>query len=250
MKKVEQLTKEILEIEYKDNQRSTTDIANEYGTNPKRISRLLKKFEIKTRSRSEAQKLVVKDIHPTRGKQRSDEEKQAISKGGAKSWTKDRKEQASKLGKELWDKKSPEEIKRMREKATQALLQTSKEGSKLEKDVIEILSKHDIPVVHHQMPIKDQSLEVDLWLTSKDVVIEIDGIRHVRPIHGEEDLKRRMEADKRKNDLLTAAGYGVIRFVVIKKNISQNDLFNIEEILMKLISKVKKGKVLTYEYGE
>ena len=245
---IESLTKEKLEKEYVERKKSTTVIAKEYDTNPKRIARLLKKFDIKVRSRSEAQKLVAQDIHPTRGKERSAEEKRAISKGGAKSWNRDRKKEASKKGKELWDQKSSDEIKRMREKAAKALHIVSKEGSKLEKQFIEFLNRNGIPVMHHDMPIQDENLEVDLWLTDRNVVIEVDGIRHVEPIHGDEDLQKRIDADNRKNSLLTAAGFGVIRFVVTKKNISDNDIYEIEKIVLGLVDKVEKGKVLKYEY--
>ncbi len=66
---------------YADNE-STYSIAKELGTYPKKIERILKKNNIKLRSKSESQKLALKAgrcEHPTKGKKRSEEKKINIS---------------------------------------------------------------------------------------------------------------------------------------------------------------------------
>lgn len=234
--------------EYFEKERSTTCIAAEFGTNPKRISRLLKKFGYKARSRSEAQKLVVVDIHPTRGKERTEEEKIAISKGGAASWDDDRKKVAADNASKQWEARTPEEKERIAKKASLGLQKAAKEGSKMEHHLKAYLEGEGHRVLHHDMALQEEQLEVDLWITDLDIIVEVDGIFHVEPVYGEDKLRKTKAADKKKNNLLCKNGFSVIRLVITKKNISDNDYRVIEEKLMKLINTVKPGKVKKWRY--
>jgi len=247
-KSVDALTKDILKVEYFDKERSTTSIAAEYGTNPKRISRLLKKHGYKTRSRSEAQKLVVVDLHPTRGKTRTDEEKIAISKGGADSWDEDRKAAASAAAKQQWDLRTEEERQRISSKAVKGLREAAKNGSKMEHKIVEHLQANGNTVLHHDMALPNEKLEVDIWVTNKDVIIEVDGIFHVEPVYGEEKLRKTQDADLRKNNLLIKNGFAVVRLIITKKHISDNDYRIIQDKVLQLIESAKPGKVTKWRY--
>ena len=234
--------------EYFEKERSTTDIADEYGTNPKRISRLLKKWGYKARSRSEAQKLVVVDLHPTRGKKRTQEEKIAISKGGAESWNDERKQAASEQAKEQWERRTEEERQAISSKAVLGLREAAKNGSKMEHFLVDSLRNNGHTVLHHDMALPDQNLEVDIWVTNKDVIIEVDGIFHVEPVYGDEKLRKTKAADTRKNNLLVKNGFAVIRLIVTKKHISDNDYRIIEDKVLKLVESAKSGKVTKWRY--
>jgi very-short-patch-repair endonuclease len=247
-KDVKTLTKDVLHVEYFDKERSTTSIAEEYGTNPKRISRLLKKHGYIARTRSEAQKLVVVDLHPTRGKKRTDEEKIAISKGGADSWDQDRKDAASAQAKKQWDLRTEEERQRISSKAVQGLREAAKNGSRMEHEIVACLRDNGNTVLHHDMALPNEKLEVDIWVTNLDVVIEVDGIFHVEPVYGEEKLQKTQDADKRKNNLLVKNGFAVLRLIITKKHISDNDYRLIKEKVLKLIKSAKPGKVTKWRY--
>jgi very-short-patch-repair endonuclease len=234
--------------EYFEKERSTTCIADEYGTNPKRISRLLKKHGYRARSRSEAQKLVVVDLHPTRGKQRTDEEKIAISKGGAESWDEDRRAAASAQAKQQWDLRTEEERQRISSKAVKGLREAAKNGSRMEHEIVDCLRENGNTVLHHDMALPNEKLEVDIWVTNKDVIIEVDGIFHVEPVYGDEKLRKTQDADLRKNNLLTKNGFAVVRLIVTKKHISDNDYRVIKEKVLELIESAKAGKVTKWRY--
>jgi very-short-patch-repair endonuclease len=250
MKNVKELTSEILKQEYFNKERSTTSIAEEYGTNPKRISRLLKKYGMQARTRSEAQKIVVVDQHPTRGKERTDEEKIAISKGGANSWDDDRKKVASDHAKRQWEDRTDEEKQRISSMAVLGLRKAAKYGSKMEHRIVERLRAEGNTVLHHDMALPNENLEVDIWVTNKDVIIEVDGIFHVEPVYGEEKLRKTQDADRRKNGLLTKNGFAVVRLIITKKHISENDYRVIEEKVLELIEQSKSGKVTKWRYDD
>ena len=92
---------------YADNE-STYSIAKELGTYPKKIERILKKNNIKLRSKSESQKLALKAgrcEHPTKGKKRTEEEKVNISEGVYNNWqnkTKEERKEISRKAKQRW----------------------------------------------------------------------------------------------------------------------------------------------------
>lgn len=247
-KDIKALTKDALKKEYFDKERSTTSIAEEYGTNPKRISRLLKKHGFKARSRSEAQKIVVQEIHPTRGKERTEEEKVAISKGGADSWDDDRREAASQQAKQQWDLRTEDEKQRIAAKAVQGLREAAKNGSKMEHKIVDHLRANGHTVLHHDMALPNEKLEVDIWVTNKDVIFEVDGIFHVEPVYGEDKLRKTQDADQRKNNLLTKNGFAVVRLIITKKHISDNDYRVIQEKVLKLVESAKAGKVTKWRY--
>ena len=74
---------------YVDQKQSFGEIAKEYKTYPNKVRRDAIKYGISIRSKSDAQKNVLqqgKANHPTKGKKRSEEEKNKISLGMHQSW--------------------------------------------------------------------------------------------------------------------------------------------------------------------
>ena len=79
----------IIQKLYEKENKSFSDIAKEYDTYANKIRRDAIKYEINIKNKSEAQKLVLskgKAKHPTKGKQRTEEEKNNIGMGVYKAW--------------------------------------------------------------------------------------------------------------------------------------------------------------------
>lgn len=75
-------SREFLEEEYWNKNKSPQDIAYENNTYPNNVRRHLLKYWSKLRDHSDAQKIVVKTkCHPTKGRERSEEEKKSIAEG-------------------------------------------------------------------------------------------------------------------------------------------------------------------------
>lgn len=199
-----------------------TEIAQHFGTYPKRIKRILQKEGVKFRDRSEVQSLLLstgKRAHPTKGKRRSQEVREKISSTMASMWdTMDEGERSrrSEVAKELWHSKSDEEMKEFRTRIVRA----AKNGSKLEKEIMVALRlKGYNPLFHAKNLVENQNLHVDIFLPEQKIAIEIDGPSHFEPIWGDEALERQRKADTAKNGLLIGKGIRVLRIQADKNTV-------------------------------
>ena len=221
-----------------NNNSSTYSIAKELGTYPKKIERILKKNGYELRSKAEAQSLAIQSgrtKHPTKGKERTDEEKLKISVGTEKRWREMPKKQKDKISKDArkrWEKISPEKKRAMQENAGRALRLASIEGSKAEKSLKNNLMKAGYDVVLHKKNLIEGNFEIDLFLPEINTIIEIDGPQHFIPLFGETKLRDTIKFDSIKNGLLVASGYCVIRIKYMCKHISQS----VERKLWELVS--------------
>lgn len=198
---------------------STTEIAESLNTYPNKINRLLVKHGVKIRDKGEAQKIALAKgtaSHPTKGRERTLEEKQKISNKLTDYWDtldsdtyKDRVE----VAKRVWSEKSEKEQAEMRASAARAMAKACKEGSKLEKFLKKELTRMGHETIFHKKGlVENHNLEIDLFLPNLNLIIEIDGPTHFLPIFGEEKLEKVIESDKEKNGLLISKGYTVLRF--------------------------------------
>lgn len=112
------ISKEKLEIEYLNNNKSSEVISKEYNTSPSSILRRIKLFNIPLRSASNRQKLNIKlRGHPRLGIKLSEETKDRISKSHkGKKWSIDSREQMSlnrkgKYHNAEWNKKVSQALK-------------------------------------------------------------------------------------------------------------------------------------------
>lgn len=207
---------------------SCAEIADSYGTYPKKIERLLKKHGVTLRSRSDATKGAMKKgrlEHPTRGKIRTEAEREAISKGVEKSWQEmdelDRKA-FSDAAKKRWDKIDPLKKREMQEKAGRALRISSIEGSKAEKFLKKKLNDLGYQVVMHKKGLVQGNFEIDLLLPELNTIIEIDGPQHFLPIFGEEKLQNVVKMDNIKNGLLIGKGFCIVRLKYLCKSMNKS----------------------------
>jgi very-short-patch-repair endonuclease len=144
-----------------------------------------------------------------------------------------RKEQSRKNWENL-DQNTKDNILKM---ANDAVRLASKTGSKLEKYLLNKLIKDSYKVdFHKEQTLSNTKLQIDLFLPSMNIAIEVDGPSHFEPVWGDDSLKRNKKYDNKKEGLITGKGWHLIR-IKQKKDFSKSraDLIYIE-----LISAINK----------
>jgi hypothetical protein len=210
--------KNILNDKYVAKKMSFADIASEYKTYANKIRRDAVKFGIKIRDKSEAQSNALKSgkhCHPTKGKQRTDDVKEKIGISVMKNWedlTDAELDQRKKKSKLAWENLSDEQKENITSAANKAVRVSSKVGSKLEKFILKKLLQDGFVVEFHKEQIlSNTKLQIDLFLPTMNVAIEIDGPSHFLPVWGDDALKRNQKYDQKKTGLLLGKGLSLIR---------------------------------------
>lgn len=204
-----------------DNQ-SFADIAKELNTYPNKILRDAKKFGIQIRDKSSAQQNALKTgkhKHPTKGQTRTEDTKNKIGTGVMKSWESlsdqelsDRKDKA----RAAWANLDEDTKNDILQKANDAVRVASKTGSKLEKFLLSALLQDGIKVdFHKEQTLLTTKLQIDLFLPTINVAIEVDGPSHFEPVWGDQALQRNISYDTKKQGLLLGKGLVLVR---IKQN--------------------------------
>lgn len=219
--------KEILLKEYEQNNKSFRDIADIYGTYSNKVRRDAIKFKIKIRDKSEAQKNALatgRVDHPTKGKERSEEVKNKIGTGVMEAWENlDSIELQSRKNKarENWEKLSEDVKENILHQANVAVREASKKGSKLETFFLNSLIADGYRVdFHREQTLSNTKLQIDLFLPTLNIAIEVDGLSHFEPVWGEDTLKRNQKYDNKKTGLILGKGLVLIR-IIQKKDFSK-----------------------------
>lgn len=214
--------KDLIYKEYIHNNKSFSSIAKQYKTYANKVRRDAKKFEIPIRSKSEAQKnaLAMNIVqHPTKGKNRTEAEKNKIGLSVHESWMSLSvldKNARSQKAKELWSKMSVDDKANMQTAAHAAIRSSSKTGSKLEKFLLEQLLRNGYRVeFHKEQVLSNTKLQIDIYLPDITTAIEVDGPSHFEPVWGNEALIRNQKYDNNKNGLIIGRGMKLVR---IKQN--------------------------------
>ena len=213
---------ELIKKEYNKNNKSFGDIALEYHTYANKIRRDALKFGIKIRDKSEAQKNALKTgktNHPTKGKNRTESTKEKIGNGVMKSWERldsSTLEQRKQKARDNWENLSEDKKQEILQQANSAVRVASKQGSKLELFLLEKLIQDGYKVdFHKEQSLSNTKLQIDLFLPTLNIAIEVDGPSHSEPVWGEEALKRNITYDNKKSGLILGKGLVLIR---IKQN--------------------------------
>jgi very-short-patch-repair endonuclease len=229
-----------------ENNNSIRDIAKTYETYPNKIARILKKAGKELRSKEEAAKVAMdagKIKPPMLGKKRTQEEKDNISIKRSQKWKEmsDKDLETFRQGaKDRWDSLSVEDKLYKQKKAGEALRRASVEGSKAEKFLYEWLTKEGYDVIIHKTGlIPGEKYEVDLFMPSLMIAIEIDGPQHFLPVYGEENLKRNIKYDTIKNGALLGRGLCVIRVKYMLKHNSQRTNMRLFELVLNQIKQIE-----------
>jgi very-short-patch-repair endonuclease len=210
--------KHILDTLYLEKKLSFQDIAEKYGTYANKLRRDAKKFNIKIRNKSQAQKNALttgKHKHPTKGTNRPTDVKEKIGRGVMQSWD-ELSEEELKIRKDKsrdnWQTMNEEIKSGILKSANEAARLSSKTGSKLEKFLLNRLLQDGYRIdFHKEQMLSNTKLQIDLFLPTMNLAIEVDGPSHFSPIWGQEALDRNKKYDEKKNGLLTGKGLSLIR---------------------------------------
>lgn len=237
--------KDMLIKEYENNKKSFKDIADQYGTYANKVRRDAIKLKINIRDKSEAQKNVLasgKADHPTKGKERSDDVKHKIGKSVMESWENlDDAELESRKNKarDNWNKLSETMKENILHEANSAVRKASKTGSKLEHHLFNSLISDGYRVdFHKEQSLLNTKLQIDLFLPTLNIAIEVDGLSHFEPVWGEDTLKRNKKYDNKKSGLILGKGLVLIR-VIQKKDYSKSRANVIYQELKEHIENIK-----------
>jgi len=249
---MKELTIEYFREEYDVKNRSFADIAKEHGTYANAVRRQAIKMGIVPKDKSAAQTAALKNgrhQHPTKGKKRTEQEKLQISESMAKSWQNMSDEEYDKRvqnGREHWESMSEEEKSKLQKLAIDAVRKTSREGSQLEKFLVQHLKDENFLVEFHKKGIlANASLEVDIFLPSANIAVEVDGPSHFMPIWGDESLRKTIKSDNEKNGLLILYNIDVVRIKQHKKNLSMKDMRDIAYKVSESIRNIELNRKTT-----
>lgn len=209
--------------QYEAQKKSFKEIAESSGTYANKIRRDAIKYGIQIRDKSEAQKNALvsgKVDHPTKGKSRSETTKQKIGKGVLSSWenlSTDELQKRKNKARENWNNLSKDEQNNILRMANEAVRESSKSGSKLEKYLLNKLL-HDGYIVefHKEQSLVNTKLQIDLFIPKMRVAIEVDGPSHFEPVWGDDALKRNKSYDDKKSGLILGKGLVLIRIIQVK----------------------------------
>jgi len=238
--------RELLEHTYVEQGWSWAAIADVCSTYPNKVRREALSLGIKSRTRSESQKLALasgRHAHPTKGKQHSQESKDKISNSMAESWenmSPKELRRRQEMARKQWDAMSDKEKAELQRKASEAIRETIHKGSKLENHLREGLAANGYQVNFHvDYMVKNQNLQIDLHIPNMNVAIEVDGPSHFTPIWGEDALRLSQQADAEKDGLLLGMGLCVIR-VQQTKEISEKFKRDTLSRLLEVLQKIEK----------
>lgn len=240
--------------EYISNKKSFQIIAKEYDTYPNKIRRDAKKFNIDIRSKSEAQSNAISTgthTHPTKGKERSEQTKRKIGISVYETWqnlSDSEIEQRKNKARDNWNKKSEDEKQDIINKANRAVRESSKTGSKLEKYLLHQLINDGYKVdFHKEHLLSNTKLQIDLFLPTINLAIEVDGPSHFENIWGDQSLSRNKAYDNKKEGLLIGKGISMIR---IKQNydFSESRAYICYQKLIPFLIKNNNANKISIEY--
>lgn len=242
---------------YEKQYKSFGDIAEIYSTYPNKIRRDAKRLKIKIRDKSEAQKNALqtgKHKHPTKGKNRDESTKNKIGAAVLRSWEQlsDEELDARRTkARDNWENLSDDEKHEMQMKANQAVRKSSKEGSKLEKFLLDKLLNDNYKVVFHQEQfLSNTKLQIDLFIPTMNIAIEVDGPSHFLPVWGEDALTKNKTYDSKKEGLILGKGLYLIRIKQVKdfsKSRSEVTYSKLKQIIDSIQNKTLSTKSYTIE---
>ena len=244
--------KDVLDM-YIEQDCSTYVIAKKYDTYPNKIRRILMKQGIVLDDKSAAQKKALKagrSKHPTEGTTRSESVKLQISESVYDHWQKiTNAERSSRVEKarRQWEAMSETDRKALRDAAAMAVREASKNGSKMERFLLDKLTREGYNIMFHKTGlIPNKDLEIDLFVPELKVAIEIDGPAHFFPIWGKTDaekqtiLQKHINSDAHKSGLLLSQGFIVIRVKHLTKSLSEKHKRDVLKKVIEELVKIRK----------
>ena len=237
--------KEVLYNLYIKKELSISTIADQLGTYSNKIRRDAIKCGIPLRDKSSAQKIALQSgrhKHPTKGTTRDEDTRSKIGLSVLNNWEELSESERAKrqnVAKQNWEGLSEDDKKSRLTLANQAVRRASKEGSKLEKFILQNLVKDGIKVdFHKEQMLSNTRLQIDLFLPTINTAIEIDGPSHFKEVWGKNTLSRNIKYDNKKTGLILGKG---LVLIMIKQS---RDFSNSRGLLVynKLLEKINSIK--------
>jgi len=232
---------------------SFSTIAQELNTYANKVRRDAIKYKIPIRDKSQAQSNALATgahKHPTKGTQRTETTKSKIGKSVMEAWDNiDEKELARRKrnSKKLWNSLSEDEKQNRLNLANQAVRNSSKTGSKLEHYLLEQLIKDGYKVdFHKEQILSNTKLQIDLFLPTMNIALEVDGPSHFLPVWGDEVLAKNQKYDKKKTGLIIGKGLKLIR-IKQTHDFSKSRASMLYEKVLKAIKKIDDSKIKSIE---
>ena len=226
---------------------STYVIADKYDTYPNKIRRLLLKQGVMLDDKSTAQKKALesgRSKHPTEGTTRSQKIKIQISESVYQHWqgiTDEERARRVDKAKLQWNSMTELEHRALREAAAKAVREASKNGSKMERFLLDKLPLRGYNVLFHKTGlIPNNDLEIDLFIPELRTAVEIDGPAHFLPIWGAANLQKHIKADAQKSGLLLSQGFVVIRVKHLTKSLSEKHKRDVLQRIVEELEKIRK----------
>ena len=245
--------KEIVKLYTKENM-STHQIAKELNTYANKVRRILLKNGVDLKSKSDAQKNALKSGAakiPTEGRQRSETERVRIGKSMKQYWIdipEEELERRREISRVQWESMSQSEKDKMRASAHAAMRDASVNGSKFEIYIREEIMAAGYKVnFHEKRAIGDENLELDMFISELNAIIEVDGPSHFLPIWGEDRLRKQIAADTKKNGLALTNGYTVIRIKTQGDGVCYSDSIKARDTVISLLNNLKKNPPKTQQ---
>lgn len=209
---------DFLKEEYENQQKSFQIIAKSCGTYPNRLRRDAIKHNIKIRDKSEAQKNALQSgrvKHPTKGTTRSEQTKNKIGLSVLQAWenlTPSELKKRQDKARDNWNSLDDDEKEQILKMANNAVRESSRSGSKLEKYLLNKLLKDGYEVeFHKEQNLVNTKLQIDLFIPRMRVAIEVDGPSHFEPVWGSDTLKKNKSYDNKKSGLILGKGLVLVR---------------------------------------
>jgi very-short-patch-repair endonuclease len=238
-----QLTADFLLVEYGEKKKSTVEIANMVGCYPEQVRRALKKHNIPVRTKSKASRNFYDKggENSRKGYKFTEAEKERASVIAKEYWlsedSEDAREKISASSTAMWEEKTDAEKQAVVARLHQACRLASQQGSKAQRMIAQILRrKYGYDVMEGVTELAGiGNLEVDIALPGKGIIVEVDGITHFEDVYSDNRYERAQEHDKRKNDIMTGAGWSVIRVRLVCERYSKGSCLLVCEKLNEMI---------------
>lgn len=209
---------------YLNKQHSFQDIAKQYDTYPNKIRRDAIKYKIDIRNKSDAQKNALSrgtHKHPTKGQKRDAATKEKIGLSVMTFWdnmSEEDMEKRKSVARLHWENLSEDQRNHIKKQANLAVRESSKSGSKLEKFLFDRLLSDGFKVdFHKEQSLLNTKLQIDLFLPGDNIAIEVDGPSHFLPVWGDDVLDKNIKYDNKKTGLILGKGLVLIRIKQLKE---------------------------------
>lgn len=234
---------------------STKQIADLTGITKPRIIRILKKYGVRIRGRSEAAQLMIKRenyVAPHQGKTFTDEHKLNLSLSLKKNHEGKTEEEAIQRTKNANEARKEPEAQKRKQKA---LLQAKHLGSKLERFLVTKLQEAGYIVKHRRKIVGEEKSDwvgIDILVECARVGISVDGQLSQVPILDMKHTENYAKETENRKVLLPDDGYSLIILKCEFARLTNMERYGILALIKRWLDNLKRAdtpQIVTVAYG-